>query len=244
MLFYLISLAFLVFVFFSSFGEKTTKAQILNVSGCIVAVVCAYYVFSEDLTDSTFWNLVLAVLPIVGGLMALLSLTSTKTDSTPTSQNTPENKPFFNVDIVDDESSAAPHSATYTPQAAYTPQQTPYAPYGSYAQQPQYAPQTPYPAYGQQPQYAPQAQQAPYAPYTQPNQYAPQAPAQPEPQPQYEPISYINAKIEGFGSCDVVESAEFVKITMRAEGKEYEFYVKDQNVVAYRAEGMSKPQSY
>ncbi len=59
-----------------------------------------------------------------------------------------------------------------------------------------------------------------------------------------EPINFQNAKVEGFGSCDVIETTEYMKITMRADGKEFEFYVKDANIVAYRLEGMTKPQSY
>ena len=58
------------------------------------------------------------------------------------------------------------------------------------------------------------------------------------------PLVYKDSKIDGFGSCDVEETSEFIKITMKNEGKEYEFYVKGQNIVAYRFEGMSSPQSY
>jgi hypothetical protein len=78
MLFYLISLAFLVFVFFSSFGEKTTKAKVLNAIGIIVGIITIYYIFADELTDSVIINILLSAPLALGVLLSLLDVTDKK----------------------------------------------------------------------------------------------------------------------------------------------------------------------
>lgn len=59
-----------------------------------------------------------------------------------------------------------------------------------------------------------------------------------------EKINYKDSRIDGYGSCDVEETDEYIKITMKADGKEYDFYVENGNIVAYRTNNSGKVESY
>ena len=57
-------------------------------------------------------------------------------------------------------------------------------------------------------------------------------------------IQYCNAKIDGYGMCDVTETQDYTKITMKADGKIYDFYVQGPNIVAYSTDKTTKIQNY
>lgn len=214
MLFYLISLGFFIYVFMSSFGIKTKKATILNISSCVLAVSLIYYIFSEELTDSFILNFLLSLLPALGGLISLFSFYTTASEKS-TEKVVRKGTPVFNVKIVDNEITAASY-----PSQAHNPTTTTYPSHNT-------APVAPAPPYAQTP-----------------NPYAQTVETSQETQTQYQPICYKNVKIAGYDSCDVEEAPGFIRIKLTQNNKEYEFYVNNRNIVAYRWPGMSEPENY
>lgn len=114
MLVYLVFVCYIVFVFFSSFGKKTTMAKVINISGIIVGTLTIYYVFSEDLTDSVLFNILLCIIPTLGALICLLDVTDKKDRKQQPSQ--PNQQAPLNENVI----SNPQVSPTYTaPATAY-----------------------------------------------------------------------------------------------------------------------------
>lgn len=185
MVIYILSIVFFIFVLLKGIGETGFIPRLLITLAIILAGYNLYMIFTGELSDIFFINLLLSIIPGIALIVSTAFLFDTNSFDTNSNNNNKNTTPHFNVNIVDNETT----NTLNTPQYASTQSADNFT-------------------------------------------------------PQQNKIFYKNARIDGYGTCDVTETDEYIKITMKSDGKEYNFYMQGPNIVGYSTDKISKPQNY